>query len=385
MLEHLAQRGIALRWIGDAPQHGKDMAMLIPQFNEGSKDGFECRLAYFDSFARKYQDSIDVVLIDDGSTDASMHKINAYQKANDTKLYIASISPNAQKVGALFKTILNVDHPYIILSDFDTDIKGIEELLVNAVMLKRDPDLMGCYFKMVPFEGTGNVFAFQQLEYALQRSIYSFHKREGSVRVMPGAASCYKRKALLSIYSAHSGLRNGEDREATLLGLKMKYKTMYLDSVLAMTRPPLSFSALVNQRIRWNLGYFETFDKERDYYLKQIGKLNRFGIVTLVDMLVVVFILCLPALFLLIGLTADARELMLFSMVIYLVYIIWAARVLFDPAEQAGKKMFSHIGSLVIFPLFKIALDFCSWGGALLKFVRIRKSRISIPKEVEAV
>jgi hypothetical protein len=115
-------------------------------------------------------------------------------------------------VGALYKTILNVGHPYIILSDFDTDIEGIEELLVNAVNLKAEPDLVGCYFKMVPFEGTGIVFAFQQLEYALQRSIYSFHKDEGSVRVMPGAASCYKRKVLLSIYLEHSGLRNGKDR-----------------------------------------------------------------------------------------------------------------------------------------------------------------------------
>jgi cellulose synthase/poly-beta-1,6-N-acetylglucosamine synthase-like glycosyltransferase len=120
---------------------------------------------------------------------------------------------------------------------------------------------------------------------------------------------------------------------------------MYLDSVLAMTRPPLSFSALVDQRIRWNLGYFETFEKERDYYFKQIGKFNRFGIVTLIDMLVVVFILCLPALLLFIGLTTDTKELMLFTLFIYFLYIVWGARVLFDPGEQAGKS-YSAISGL---------------------------------------
>lgn len=106
-------------------------------------------------------------------------------------------------------------------------------------------------FQNVSFWGAGLTFKMQQLEYCFARTYYTLHKKEQTVPVMPGAGSCYKRHLLLEIYKLHSGLRSGEDREATTISLKLNFKVFYLDDVCALTRPPAQMPQLVKQRIRW--------------------------------------------------------------------------------------------------------------------------------------
>jgi cellulose synthase/poly-beta-1,6-N-acetylglucosamine synthase-like glycosyltransferase len=161
---------------------------------------------------------------------------------------------------------MEISHEFVILSDFDTDLVGLKEVIDEICNHQNDVYRMGYYFRMIPFEGSGAIFLFQQLEYCFARVFYKFHNHEKSVPVMPGAGSCFKREILNSIFEVHSGLRNGEDRESTLIGIRLGYSVSYLETVLALTRPPLTYKKLVSQRIRWNLGYLETLLFERKYY-----------------------------------------------------------------------------------------------------------------------
>ncbi|HWK03125.1 MAG TPA: glycosyltransferase family 2 protein [Puia sp.] len=355
-------------WIGESPFGESKKALLIPLYNESGSD-FEARLGYFDSVAREFCQELDVIIIDDGSSDDSLEAMKRYKEKNQALFYITSVFPNGQKVGALFLTALHISHDIVVLSDFDTQLVGIEKLFGESKSCLYDSNFMGCYFRMLPFDGNGNIFEFQQLEYSIERSIYKFHRKEHTIRVMPGAGSCYKREVLLDIYSAHSGLRSGEDREATIIGLKLGYKVLYLENVLALTKPPSSFKSLVRQRIRWNLGYIETFYKELSYYLQEIRRMSVVGRITLIDLLVVILMILLPYLIFALGVW-DFQKLLVFIASIYFLKILWCLYLLsVSPAES---REFKHkrLSVIIAYPFIKISLDSIAWTGAVIKFVR---------------
>lgn len=376
MIQNLIRNAMKLKWLGSVPAESNKPALLVPQYNESSNGCFQSRLEYFRDFAKAYTGKVDVIIIDDGSTDDSLEKIKSFLKVNPGAFYAASSYPNGNKVGALFLVTLAIKHRFIILSDFDTDLSGFEHLLDQWPALTNDPDLMGGYFRMLPADGEGSVFRFQQLEYSLHRSLYKFHMKEHSVRVMPGAGSFYKRDILISIYYHHSGLRSGEDREATLLGLKFGYKTLYLDKVTAMTRTPLSFKNLIKQRIRWNLGYLETFAKEKEYYFLQIRNFSTIGIITMLDIFTVIFTLLYP--FVIVTLCC-INPLILFLLVpaVYCFYMVHCLFLLRLSPNESVEFRGDILAPIAIYPLYKIAVDYMAWTKAIFVFKKRRAARLS--------
>jgi cellulose synthase/poly-beta-1,6-N-acetylglucosamine synthase-like glycosyltransferase len=189
------------------------------------------------------------------------------------------------------------------------------------------------------------------------------------VQVMPGAGSCYKREVLIQIFFQHTGLRSGEDREITVVGFRRGYKVFYMKHVLALTRPPLTFRKLVKQRVRWNLGYLETFYKERFFYLEEMGKINVFGLLTFLNFLRVLFLVCFPWLVL-------ATAVLAISYLPWLLaatYLGYLANVVFwmwvSPAESAeiGKKRWKAV---MLFPFYAVGVESLAWTRALLVFRR---------------
>ncbi|MGO4294311.1 glycosyltransferase [Chitinophaga sp. RAB17] len=372
-MKSLNNSAVKLEWMTSEPATDRRIAMLIPQYNEGADKDFEQRLEYFKMVADKHREQLDIILIDDGSTNDSLEKMNLFLAVNPGAFYLASVYPNANKVGALFLTTLSISHEFVVLSDFDTDINGLEKLPAVLDNFRSDDGLMGCYFRMLPFEGSGNIFLYQQLEYSLHRSIYRYHEKEQSIRVMPGAGSCYRRDALVAIYRQHSGLRSGEDREATLIGLKMGYKTFYLNTVLALTRPPLSDRALITQRIRWNIGYLETFYKEGNYYLGEIWKFSRIGMITIVDFFSLVFLLLFPVIALVCGI-AGGIYLLLLLVSIYVVQLGWCLNLLWKAPEESHEFRAKKLISVLLYPVIKFYIDYFAWNRAFILFIsNIRK------------
>lgn len=369
MIKTLKQKSAKLEWVNGCPEANNETALLIPLYNESSNCDFLSRLCYFEEMAVQFRDTMDVIIINDGSTDDSLALIKDFVDNNTCNFYAVSVTPNTNKVGAIFLTVLSITHDLIVLSDFDTDIVGLEDMFEVTTMLQNEKGLMGCYFRMLPYEGHGFIFRFQQFEYSLIRSLYRFHKKEGSVPVMPGAGSCYKRDVLVAIYRAHSGFRSGEDREATLLGLKMGYRTIYRENVLTLTRPPLSFSLLVKQRIRWNLGYVETFYKEKEYYGKQIMRMSRVGIRTLYDMFLFGFIISLPLLFILAALI-HIWMLAGFIAFIYISCILWSVYMIIFCRKETGDVKERSLATVLAYPVLKTVIEYLAWTGALLRFFR---------------
>lgn len=361
-----------IRWVTNAPSTGKSTVLLIPEYNESKNTNLESRLTYFTRLADEHNEILDIVIIDDGSTDESLKRITTFFEQSPSNLYLVSVTPNSQKVGALYITALALaDYEYIILSDFDTDLENLSAIRESYCLMDSDPQLMGCYFKMIPFDGKGLTFLFQKMEYSFARIYYKFHKSEQSVPVMPGAGCCFKRETLLKVYALHSGLRNGEDREATVIGLNLGLKTIYFKEILALTRPPITFLSLLTQRKRWYLGYLETLDKERYFYMRMILKLNKIGIRTLQDIIGICILLFLPLEFIAFG-YINVRSTLLLCLCCYLTSIIYYF-LLFASHPEETQEFRSKDKSLIFaYPLFWLSVSFLSWWRALLT---LRKSR----------
>ncbi|WP_342089306.1 glycosyltransferase [Dyadobacter sp. OTU695] len=359
-----------LTWIrGDFAGTNK-ICILIPQYNEKNRTNFTERLDYFRNLALQHSDTIDVVLIDDGSTDDSLDEINSYINIWPDCFFVASVFPNGNKVGALHRVTISIPHEFIVLSDFDTDLTGLDSLVSQIDGWRDQPNQMGFYFRMIPYEGVGSIFQYQQLEYCLARMWYEYHRADATVPVMPGAGCCYKREILLSIYQDHSGLRNGEDREATMIGIRKGYSTVYLDSVLALTRPPLTYKDLVKQRIRWNLGYIETVFFERKAYLKEVLSFTRMGSRFLHDVLYVLVLLTLPLIVLFSSVFAP--KLLLAVGAGYVGYSLWILFLLRALPAEAVELKKGMLGRALLFPAIKVFVESRAWFAAALKFITAR-------------
>ncbi|WP_179415949.1 glycosyltransferase [Mucilaginibacter sp. E4BP6] len=362
-----------INWISGAPVSEAKFALLIPQYNESSNSDMDKRLMYFNKVATKYKDVIDVILIDDGSTDNSLVKILQYYNENIARFYLASVRPNAKKVGALHLVAQNIANEFVILSDFDTDIDDPGKVLKMIEEMQGNDSLMGCYFRMMPYEGDGHVFYFQQLEYSLIRSLYQFHVKERTVLVMPGAGCCYKRKILLSIYQEHSGLHSGEDREATQIGHRLGYKALYASHIRTLTRPPLSLKALIKQRVRWNLGYLETFDKEKKYYFQQISKFSRVGIRALFDGVILFFLCMFP--FLVFSLAiVNVTYLIVLLLTTYCLCLVWCLNLMLIAPGETNELKGKRLSLILRYPFMKLTVDYLSWMGALLKMFKNKRA-----------
>ncbi|PWK65255.1 cellulose synthase/poly-beta-1,6-N-acetylglucosamine synthase-like glycosyltransferase [Mucilaginibacter oryzae] len=373
MIRKLKSNNVNLKWITDSPGAGKKAALLIPQYNEASQNNIYARLEYFKQLSTQIKADIDLIIIDDGSTDNSLDEIRSFLNSTPCDFTVASVYPNANKVGALYMTVLEIEHEFIILSDFDTDLDGFEFLSKELSRLGARADFMGGYFRMLPLADGGGVTLFQQVEYAMARSLYRFHRNEDSVPVMPGAGSCYKRNVLVRIFEDHSGLRSGEDRESTLIGLKNGFKTAYIKDVIALTRPPRTIRTLIKQRVRWNLGYLETIDKEKQFYKKQVAESTRIGLRFFIDMLTVILLILLP--FALLTLISIAPNYFWISILaIYGTGLLWClAVVVLVPEETMEFQRKRHL-SVLIFPFYKILVEYMSWNLALSQFFSNKKN-----------
>ena len=361
----------SLSWLHHNIQANKT-AILVPFFNEaGDHIHFKQRLAYFDRLANSLPNEIDIILIDDGSSDDPAQYIaEKYQR-----LSVATVSPNGQKIGALKRTIDALSHDYIIFTDFDTELENLDTLTQTYAQLAADDNCMGCYFKMMPIANKKPVVQFQLLEYALERAAYHFNKNEGSVPIMPGAGCLYKRPIIQALLAQHSGLRSGEDRETCLLGIEQGYTVFYASNVVAMTAPPQSFWALYQQRIRWSRGFIEVAIHKSDFYKQQMRSKTILGRRHLLDIISVSTFLLAPLLLLLMF---NVSGLLAWSMLgLWSLVGMIETYAVYRVAKQEFKQLPQHKWQLFFMPFARLLLEVPTWWSVTSAMVwqRLRRGK----------
>ncbi|WP_436935264.1 glycosyltransferase [Halovenus marina] len=229
---------------------------VIPAYNE---EGYVGRC--IDSvLATNYLDeSFDIVVVDDGSTDGTLAEIR--ERESDRVRVIQK--ENEGKHEAMNTALSEIDSDLIVSVDADSvvDAEAVKEL-VTTYKWHNEPCAVAGNIKIMHRHSA--LERIQALEYIV--SINMFRRaldHLGIVNVVPGCLGLFEREAVTAV-GGFSGDTVTEDFDFTLSVLKQGRKVHYCSTAISRTEAPQSLRGLYNQRLRWYRGTIQTLRKHKD-------------------------------------------------------------------------------------------------------------------------
>lgn len=258
------------------------VSIVIPSKN----DPVMIRKAVLSCLASSYS-QIEVILVNDGSTDHTGEVMDLLRKENPKQVKVVQLSCNVGKRKATREGIVNgsARGEIIILvdSDCELDNKAIEKL----VSVFDNPEVGAV-------SGLGRSYnpnetwltKMQDTWYDGQFSIMKgMESAFGTVTCCPGILSAYRKEAIMPCLEAWandkflgSEFTFGDDRHLTsyVLGGNKHYlgnhykvwKTVYCESAIVYTVMPPKFKKFIRQQIRWKKSWFRVFFFSVPFYYK---------------------------------------------------------------------------------------------------------------------
>ena len=211
-------------------------------------------------FATDYKGEIEVVVVDDGSTDQTAAEIERIAR-NESRIRLFQ-QENRGKARALQRGLAAAHNGIVVFIDADTQCqRDTLPRLLEPFADERIGAVSG-------HAKVGNLRTFiarcQALEYTcgfnLDRRAYNLWK---CITVVPGAISAIRKDAIdeaggLSLETL------AEDTDLTLSLHRHRQRIVYVPDAIAWTEAPETFATLARQRSRWAYGTLQCLWKHRD-------------------------------------------------------------------------------------------------------------------------
>jgi cellulose synthase/poly-beta-1,6-N-acetylglucosamine synthase-like glycosyltransferase/peptidoglycan/xylan/chitin deacetylase (PgdA/CDA1 family) len=270
----LARRHVRVstaRIVGDAWH--PDVTVLVPAYNESVGIAQSVR-----SLAASHYPGLEVLVIDDGSTDGTAHIVEALGLPNVRVIR----QVNGGKAAALRTGTREATHDVLVMLDGDTVFEP--DTILRLVQPLRDPHVGAVSGNTKVGNRRGLLGRWQHLEYVsgfnLDRRLLDLLR---CITTVPGAAGAFRREAVL----AAGGLSTdtlAEDTDITMAILRAGYQVVHEERARAWTEAPSSVTDLWRQRWRWGYGTLQCIWKHRGA-VREGGAGRRLGLVGLPYML----------------------------------------------------------------------------------------------------
>ncbi|MCP3759371.1 bifunctional polysaccharide deacetylase/glycosyltransferase family 2 protein [Streptomyces sp. TBY4] len=228
---------------------------------------------------------IDVVVVDDGSTDATAA---AARTVTDPRVRVVTQS-NQGKPAALNAGVALAEHDVILMVDADTVLAPGAVAHLAAAMA--DPSVGAVAGNTKVANRTGLLPLWQHLEYVmsfgLERRLFDL---AGASPTVPGAIGAFRRRALASC-GGISADTLAEDTDIAMALCRAGWRVVYRSDAHAHTHVPTTIRELWHQRYRWAYGTLQSIWKHRRA-VKETGTAGHLGRRTLPYLLL--FQLALP-------------------------------------------------------------------------------------------
>ncbi|SFH00390.1 Glycosyltransferase, catalytic subunit of cellulose synthase and poly-beta-1,6-N-acetylglucosamine synthase [Halopelagius inordinatus] len=245
------------------------VSVLVPAYNEEGYVG-QCIEAVLESDYPT--DALEVVVVDDGSTDGTYEEAAAYRGENVTVLS----RTNGGKHGALNFALSCARGDVVVAVDADSVVEPTA--ISRAVGALQSDDDVGAVAGTVKVGNRdGHLARMQALEYAvgintLRRAFALFD----SVMVVPGCFGAFRREALDDV-GGYDPDTVAEDFDLTVRLLQAGWHVRTTEGVVT-TEAPFSLGDLYRQRLRWTRGNIQSLVKHRDVFFDpDCGYLHRFA------------------------------------------------------------------------------------------------------------
>ena len=243
------------------------VALIVPAYNEAV--GIEAAVR---SLAGSDYPDLDIVVVDDGSTDATAEIVDGLALPRVRLVRKA----NGGKASALNAGIAATTAPVIVMVDGDT---LFEPDTVRRLVQPLVDDRIGAVSGNTKVGNRkGLLGRWQHIEYVtgfnLDRRMYEVLQCTPTV---PGAVGAFRRDVLEQV----GGVSNdtlAEDTDLTLAIGRTGLRVVYADDARAWTEAPSSLGSLWHQRYRWSYGTMQAVWKHkralltRDPRQKKIGR-----------------------------------------------------------------------------------------------------------------
>ena len=250
----------------DGPEWLPPVSVLVPAYNEAV--GIEQSLR---SLAASTHPVVEIVVVDDGSTDGTGDLVEALGLPNVRLVR----QPNGGKAMALRTAAAAASYDVLVMLDGDTVFEP--DTIRKLVQPLRDPRVGAVSGNTKVGNRKGLLGRWQHLEYVsgfnLDRRLLDLLR---CITTVPGAAGAFRRQA----YEAAGGMSTdtlAEDTDITMAILRAGYEVVHEERARAWTEAPSSVGDLWKQRYRWGYGTLQSVWKHRGA-VRQGGRLGLVGI-----------------------------------------------------------------------------------------------------------
>jgi cellulose synthase/poly-beta-1,6-N-acetylglucosamine synthase-like glycosyltransferase/peptidoglycan/xylan/chitin deacetylase (PgdA/CDA1 family) len=282
LLFALATRHARLTRSRDAGDHFPSVAIVVPAYNEEVVIERCVR-----SLAASDYPSFEVVVVDDGSTDRTVHMVAGLALENVRLV----CQDNAGKAAALNTGVEQTDGEIVVMVDADTLFEA--DTLRRLVRPFADPAVAAVSGNTKVGNRSGLLGRWQHIEYVigfnLDRRMYDVLQCTPTV---PGAVGAFLRDVLGDVGGVPRDTL-AEDTDLTLAIGRAGKRVVYAEDARAWTEAPASLGALWRQRYRWSFGTMQAVFKHRGALVSRDPRQRRIGRRALPYMLL--FQIALPA------------------------------------------------------------------------------------------
>ncbi|MFZ4159808.1 polysaccharide deacetylase family protein [Streptomyces griseoincarnatus] len=249
------------RW---GPPVTEPVTVLVPAYNEA-----KCIENTVNSLMAS-DHPIEVLVIDDGSTDGTARIVEAMGLPNVRVIR----QLNAGKPAALNRGLANARHDIVVMMDGDTvfEPSTVREL----VQPFGDPRVGAVAGNAKVGNKDSLIGAWQHIEYVmgfnLDRRMYDILR---CMPTIPGAVGAFRKSALEPI-GGMSDDTLAEDTDVTMALHRAGWRVVYAENARAWTEAPETVQQLWSQRYRWSYGTMQAIWKHRRALVDK-GPSGRFG------------------------------------------------------------------------------------------------------------
>lgn len=210
--------------------------------------------------------NVEIVIINDGSTDQSKQLMDSfvveYEKRYAKHHLIHSIkhiyTPNGGKGKALNHGITRSKGEIILTMDADSALAP--DALSKLVEYFRDERIAAVIGQVRVSNTNGRIIGrMQQLEYLFGFYFKRAHCVLGAEYIYGGACSAFRRDATFKQFGLFDEKNKTEDIEMSLRTKFHGLRSLYAEDVICYTEGAANYIGLLNQRLRWKKGRFDTF------------------------------------------------------------------------------------------------------------------------------
>lgn len=247
------------------PPVTEPVSVVVPCYNER-----ECVEKTLRSLVRSDHPAIEVIVVDDGSTDGTADLVEELALPGVRLIR----QPNGGKPAALNTGIAAARHELIVMVDGDTIFEP--DSIRRLVRPFADPTVGAVAGNAKVGNRQRMIGRWQHIEYVLgfnlDRRCYDLL---GCMPTVPGAIGAFRRRVLTEVGGV-SGRTLAEDTDLTMSVCQAGWRVVYEESARAWTEAPATVGQLWRQRYRWSYGTIQAMWWHRRA-LAAHGTAGRFG------------------------------------------------------------------------------------------------------------